>query len=30
MPFEIFIVPGVVCLIIGFIRGLKMYRKQAQ
>jgi hypothetical protein len=29
MPFEIFAVPALVCLVLGFIRGRRAYRQQA-
>lgn len=29
MPFEIFIIPGLICLIIGFMRGVAGFKKQA-
>lgn len=30
MPFEIFVIPGVIFLIIGFVKGLASFRKQSK
>lgn len=27
MPFELFLIPGIICLIVGFLRGLSDYKR---